>query len=54
MNQKVQKTAGKTLEALARIERFIEKYGPDIDKELVAQIARKLKEIQKKTDGLID
>ena len=45
MDKKLEITVGKTIEALARVERFIEKYGEKLDKESVTMISNKIKEL---------
>lgn len=52
MDDKIQQTADKTLEALARIERFIEKYGDAVERSRLEQILQKLEELQKATREL--
>jgi hypothetical protein len=47
MDDKIQRTADKTLEALGRVERFLKKYGGMIEEERLAQIEQKLKELQR-------
>lgn len=49
MNQKLEVTVEKTIEALARIGRFIDKYGNQLDKQQTERINKELKELQKKT-----
>lgn len=53
MDDKVQQTADKTLEALARVGRFLSKYGDMIEKEKLAQIAQKLDELQEEVKARI-
>lgn len=48
--EKLKKTVDKTIEALARIERFIIKYGDKLDKESINKIANKIKELQNKVE----
>ena len=48
IDQKVKITVDKTIEAIARIERFIEKYGDKIDEENINKIYNKLQELQNK------
>ena len=40
-------TVEKTIEAIARIQRFIIKYGSDLNSNQVERIANKVKELQK-------
>ncbi|MGB4957264.1 MAG: hypothetical protein WBO49_02355 [Candidatus Saccharimonas sp.] len=54
MDQKLVRTVDKTIEALARIERFIEKYGDKLDKESIVKISRKTKELERKISILED
>lgn len=46
MDAKLEKTVQKTVEALARIQRFVVKYGPEISEEQMKRISAKLKELQ--------
>ena len=48
MIDKLEKTVSKTIEALARIERFLEKYGDKLDKAQINRISQKIQELQKK------
>ena len=48
MDDKLIKTVDKTIQALARIERFIEKYGNKLDDKSMTAISNKLKELQAK------
>lgn len=52
MDDKVQRTADKTLEALGRVERFLKKYGDMIEKERLAQIRQKLRELQEEAEAI--
>jgi hypothetical protein len=52
MEEKLEKTVVKTLEALARIERFVVKYGPDLKKVQKDRIAIKIQELQNKIQDL--
>ncbi len=51
LEEKIKKTVDKTIEALARIERFIEKYGDKLDKESIVKISKKIKELQNKVEN---
>jgi len=44
---KLETTVIKTIDALARIERFIIKYGPSLSENQITRISTKLKELQK-------
>lgn len=44
--KKLEITVEKTIEALARIDRFLVKYGPDLTKDQIQRIATKVKELQ--------
>jgi len=46
MDQKLVRTVDKTIEALARIERFIEKYGDKLDNESIVRVSRKVGELE--------
>ena len=48
MDDKIKITVDKTIEALARIERFIEKYGDKLNENQIERISKKLKELQNK------
>ncbi|MCK9641499.1 MAG: hypothetical protein M0R39_16465 [Prolixibacteraceae bacterium] len=48
MDEKLAITVDKTIEALARIERFIEKYGSDLNNNQIEKISKKLEELQAK------
>ncbi len=48
MTEKLETTVNRTIEAIARIERFIIKYGADLNKNQLDRISNKLKELQKK------
>lgn len=50
---KLEITVEKTTEAIARIQRFVIKYGPDLNKNQVARISNKLQELQKEVSSLI-
>mgnify|MGYP001500527300 CR=1 FL=1 len=52
MDQKLEKTVSATIEALARIERFIEKYGGKLSRNQKDAVAEKLQELQKTLDGI--
>ena len=52
MDEKLEKTVEKTEEALARIERFIIKYGSELQEEQKGRIAKKVQELQNKILGL--
>ena len=45
MNQKLEITVDKTIEALARVDRFINKYGEKLDEKSIARISNKIKEL---------
>jgi len=47
MTQKLEITVKKTIEAIARIQRFIIKYGSDLNSNQVERITNKVKELQK-------
>lgn len=47
MAQKLDITVEKTIEVIARIERFIIKYGSDLNTNQIERISNKLKELQK-------
>jgi len=51
MEANLEKTVQKTIEALARIQRFVVKYGPDISEEQMKRISIKLQELQEKVRG---
>jgi len=44
---KLETTVVKTIDALARIERFVTKYGPSLSENQITRISTKLKELQK-------
>jgi hypothetical protein len=46
MDKKLEITVEKTIEAIARIERFIIKYGSGLNNNQVERISNKLKELQ--------
>ncbi|HOZ54016.1 MAG TPA: hypothetical protein PKY25_01620 [Bacilli bacterium] len=48
MDEKLKRTVDKTTQALARIERFIEKYGDKLDKESINSISNKIKQLESK------
>lgn len=52
MDDKLEITVEKTIEALVRIERFIEKYGEKLDKESINKISKKIKELETTVDNL--
>lgn len=52
MATKIEITVEKTIEAIARIERFIVKYGPDLNSNQVGRISNKLQELENKVRGL--
>ena len=52
MDEKLEITVEKTIEALARIERFIEKYGEKLDEECFTKISKKVKELKITVDNL--
>jgi len=47
MTQKLEITVEKTIEAIARIQRFIIKYGSHLNNNQVERITNKVKELQK-------
>ncbi|HWS48989.1 MAG TPA: hypothetical protein VN174_02995 [Candidatus Methanoperedens sp.] len=47
MAKKLDVTVEKTIEAIARIERFIVKYGSDLKDSQIKRIADKVRELQK-------
>ncbi len=51
MSAKIEMTVEKTVEAIARIERFVVKYSSSLSKSQVERIDRKLKELQKRING---
>jgi len=52
MVAKLEITVQKTEMAIDRIQRFVTKYGPDLNNNQVARISTKLQELQKEVDGL--
>jgi len=52
MDDKLEITVEKTIEALARIERVIEKYGGKLDEESITKISKKIKELKITVDNL--
>ena len=50
MNDKIEITVNKTIDALDRIERFIEKYGVKLSNKQIDNISKKLKDLQNKVD----
>lgn len=46
MDKKLEITVEKTIEALTRIERFIDKYGEKLDEESITKISKKIKELE--------
>lgn len=46
MEDKIEKTVTRTVDALARIERFLEKYGTSLNADQVGRISSKLRELQ--------
>lgn len=46
IDQKLELTVEKTVEAIARIERFVIKYGSDLNKNQIERISNKLKKLQ--------
>jgi trehalose-6-phosphatase len=51
MQDKLNETVDKTIEALERIERFIIKYGDDLDEDQLFKIDNKLKVLQNKVSS---
>ncbi len=47
MDEKLEKTVEKTIEAIARIQRFVVKFGPDFNDEQIKRISAKLQELHK-------
>lgn len=47
IDQKLEITVEKTIEAITRIERFIIKYGSELNNNQIERISNKLKELQK-------
>ena len=45
MDEKLEKTVEKTIEAIARIQRFVIKYGPDFSDDQRKRIADKIQEL---------
>lgn len=43
---KLEITVEKTVEAIARIQRFVVKYGSELNKDQIERISNKLKELQ--------
>ena len=52
MDTKLEITVGKTIEALARIERFVIRYGPELNNEQKDRIFGKLQELQSKVNDI--
>jgi PHP family Zn ribbon phosphoesterase len=52
MDTKLEITVEKTIEALARIQRFVAKYGSDLDNGQRDRISDKLQELQNKIRDL--
>lgn len=46
MNEKLEKTVEKTIEAIARIQRFVLKYGSELSKDQKERIAKKTEELR--------
>jgi uncharacterized protein YfkK (UPF0435 family) len=46
MDEKIEITVEKTIEALARIQRFVKKYGHDLSDDQKEKIADKLRELR--------
>ncbi len=46
MDEKLERTVEKTIEAIARIQRFVAKYRFDLNKEQLDRISKKLRELQ--------
>lgn len=53
MIAKLEITVQKTEAAINRIQRFVTKYGPDLNDNQLARISTKLQELQKEVDSLI-
>ncbi|MBP6989742.1 hypothetical protein KBB48_03135 [Candidatus Shapirobacteria bacterium] len=47
MDKKLEKTVEKTIEAIARIQRFVVKYGSQLSNDQKERIMNKIKELQK-------
>lgn len=52
MEEKLEKTTVKTIEALARIGRFLDKYGDKLNKRQVARISKAIQELKSKSNVL--
>jgi len=52
MITKLEITVVKTTDAIARIQRFVTKYGPDLNNNQVARISTKLQELHQKVSSL--
>jgi hypothetical protein len=52
METKLDITVDKTIEAIARIQRFIIKYGPELNRKQIVRISDKLQELQEKVNSL--
>jgi hypothetical protein len=52
MTTKLEITVQKTTEAIARIQRFVIKYGSDLNKNQVERISKSLQELQEKVHNL--
>lgn len=48
MDKKLEKTVEKTIDAIARIDRFVIKYGSKLNNEQLERISNKLKVLQEK------
>lgn len=48
LEQKIKRTVDKTIEALARIERFIDKYGKELDSDSIIRISDEVNRLQNK------
>lgn len=52
MTTKLEITVVKTTDAIARIQRFVIKYGPDLNNNQVDRISNKLQELHQKISSL--
>lgn len=52
MQDKLDVTVDKTIEALERIERFVIKYADDLTEDQLFKIDKKLKELQRRVSSL--
>jgi len=52
MVAKLEITVVKTTDAIARIQRFVVKYGPDLNNNQLGRISKSFQELQKEIGGL--